>query len=101
MSCRELSALGSGRCAGGPFTLRADSNGQSIFVHEVYVGSVWFLAGQSNVVLSLSDLLVGRSEPWHTLAQQQLDALFRAPLPDVRIYQVGAASARAAHPWAQ
>lgn len=69
-------------------------------MHEVYVGSVWLLAGQSNVVLSLSDLLRARSEPWHTLAQQQLDALFRAPLPDVRIYQVGA-SAPAARPRAR
>jgi hypothetical protein len=59
-------------------------------VHKVYVGSVWLLAGQSNVVLSLSDMLIGRAEPWHTLAQQQLDTLFRAPLPDVRIFQVGA-----------
>lgn len=61
-------------------------------MREVYVGSVWLLAGQSNVVLSLSDMLIGRAEPWHTLAQQQLDALFRAPLPDVRIFQVGASA---------
>ena len=90
----------SGCSAGGPFTLRADSNGQSIFVHEVYVGSVWLLAGQSNIVLSLSDMLIGRAEALATRwRSSSWTPCFRAPLPDVRIYQVGA-SALAAHPCA-
>jgi hypothetical protein len=88
IACRAKPAVCTAQSAGGPFTLRATNYGQSAVVNDVYVGSVWLLSGQSNIVLSLGDMLIGRSEPWHTLAQRQLDALYRAPLPDVRIYQV-------------
>lgn len=77
--------------AGGPFTVTAESSSyptSTLVSKDVYVGSVWLLVGQSNIVLALGDMLIGRTQPWRTLAQRQLDGIFWEPIQDVRIYQV-------------
>lgn len=50
------------RGAGGPYTLRMQSEGSVLQCEDVYIGEVWLAGGQSNMEMALQDCKNGKRE---------------------------------------
>ncbi|MCL2265393.1 MAG: sialate O-acetylesterase [Treponema sp.] len=50
--------------AGGPFTIKIDSDGITTVINDVYAGDVWLCAGQSNMEMEMQSLKEKYPEEW-------------------------------------